>query len=54
LDERLLLLQQIEEHARGVHDDSLVTRITPQIQLARQHIQRLRQIALAGENPGER
>jgi two-component system, chemotaxis family, protein-glutamate methylesterase/glutaminase len=46
LEERLLLLQQIEGHARDLQDAPLLEPISRQIDTIKQHIQSIRQIAL--------
>lgn len=47
LEERLLLLQQMEEHARAAQNDHLAAQIAQQIHVAKQYLQRLRPIALS-------
>jgi two-component system, chemotaxis family, protein-glutamate methylesterase/glutaminase len=47
LEERLLLLQQMEEHARDIQAEQLAALIVEQSNVAKQHIQLIRQIALA-------
>jgi len=47
LEERLLLLQQMEEHARDIQAEHLAIMIVQQINAAKQHIQIVRQIALS-------
>jgi two-component system, chemotaxis family, protein-glutamate methylesterase/glutaminase len=47
LDERLLLLDQMEEYARGTQAEQLAGLIAQQITVAKQHIQIIRQIAQA-------
>jgi len=49
LEERLLLLQQIEEHMYELNDAQSSARISHQIDMVKQHIQTLRQIALSQE-----
>jgi two-component system, chemotaxis family, protein-glutamate methylesterase/glutaminase len=49
LEERLLLLQQMEEHARDMQAQQLADLIVQQANRATQHIQLIRQIALAQE-----
>jgi two-component system chemotaxis response regulator CheB len=47
LEERLLLLQQIEAHARDSQHGQPLARIGQQIDTVKQHIQNIRQIALS-------
>jgi two-component system chemotaxis response regulator CheB len=59
LEERLLLLQQLEEHARDTQDAEAQERIGQQISAARQQIQGIRQIAVSqevlnGDRPAKR
>jgi two-component system chemotaxis response regulator CheB len=49
LEERLLLLQQLAEHAGDTQDAQTQWRIDQQIDVTRQHIQGVRQIALSQE-----
>jgi two-component system chemotaxis response regulator CheB len=50
LEERLLLLQQMQEHARDMQDAQSLVRISQQIDTVKQHIQSIRQIALSQES----
>ncbi|HEU5097728.1 MAG TPA: chemotaxis protein CheB [Roseiflexaceae bacterium] len=47
LEERLLLLQQIEQYARDMNDSRRLGQISQQIAAAQQHIQSVRQVAFS-------